>query len=205
MEQTLKPSTLPANWCNMRDVSLSQYGKNQEKQLSIRYHDVELGGMEGLVMQRFLRPQIAVRWIATVVFCLAAVCGHLCSARAAENRRSTTVTVKSATVKSARTHVSVSFNNEVEPILTRLGCNQGACHGAQYGKGGFKLSLAAFDPDLDYTNIVKQMRGRRVSRVDPAQSLLLLKPILRVPHGGGWRLERGSASYRTLLQWLHDG
>jgi hypothetical protein len=109
------------------------------------------------------------------------------------------------TIKNAQTRVPVSFNNEVEPILTRLGCNQGSCHGAQYGKGGFKLSLAAFDPDLDYINIVKQGRGRRISQVDPAHSLLLLKPILHVPHGGGRRLELNSASYRTLAQWLRDG
>src|SRR5690348_4392443 len=54
----------------------------------------------------------------------------------------------------------VSFSNEVVPILTRFGCNQGTCHGAQYGKGGFKLSLAGFDPDLDFANIAKQARGR---------------------------------------------
>ena len=36
----------------------------------------------------------------------------------------------------------VSFRNEVVPLLTKLGCSQGACHGGQHGKGGFKLSLA---------------------------------------------------------------
>jgi hypothetical protein len=109
------------------------------------------------------------------------------------------------TVKEAQAHVPVSFDNEIEPALTRLGCNQGSCHGSQYGKGGFKLSLAAFDPDLDYINIVKQGRGRRISMVDPGHSLLLLKPALRVPHGGGRRLEIGSPSYCTLMAWLQDG
>ena len=99
----------------------------------------------------------------------------------------------------------VSFNNEVVPILTRYGCNQGSCHGAQYGKGGYKLSLAGFDTDLDYMNTVRQMKGRRISLAEPERSLLLLKPALLVPHGGGRRLERGSADYKVLLQWLRDG
>src|SRR5437016_2728854 len=33
-----------------------------------------------------------------------------------------------------------SFVNDVEPILTRLGCNQGACHGKSTGQNGFRLS-----------------------------------------------------------------
>ncbi len=100
---------------------------------------------------------------------------------------------------------AVSFNNDVEPLLTRLGCNQGACHGAQYGKGGFKLSLAAFDPDLDFANTVRQSRARRISVADPARSLLLLKPLMAVPHGGGRRLEANTPAYTTLLRWLQQG
>ncbi len=99
----------------------------------------------------------------------------------------------------------IRFTDEVVPLLTHLGCNQGACHGAQYGKGGFKLSLAGFDPDLDYHNIARQARGRRLSLADPTRSLLLLKATLVVPHGGGRRLEPGSADYRLLLQWLKEG
>ena len=99
----------------------------------------------------------------------------------------------------------VSFSNEIIPILTRYGCNQGICHGAQYGKGGFKLSLAGFDPDLDYTNIARQSRGRRVAAAAPAQSLLLLKPSLAMPHGGGKKLDGSSADYQTLLRWVQEG
>src|SRR5579871_1759426 len=99
----------------------------------------------------------------------------------------------------------VSFLNDVEPILTRAGCNQGACHGSQFGKGGFKLSLAAYDPDLDYAAITRQGRGRRISCVDPASSLLLKKPLLALPHQGGRRLEAGSPDYHTLLLWLQQG
>src|SRR5579871_418681 len=99
----------------------------------------------------------------------------------------------------------VSFSNEIVPLLTHVGCNQGACHGAQYGKGGFKLSLAGFDPDLDYLNIARQPRSRRISLADPTHSLLLLKPTMAMAHGGGRRLERNSPDYRLLLQWLREG
>jgi hypothetical protein len=115
-----------------------------------------------------------------------------------------TVTAK-VVVKDAARPTPVSFNNEVVPILTRAGCNAGSCHGAQYGKGGFKLSLAGFDTDLDYLNIVKQAKGRRIALADPAHSLFLLKPTMTVPHGGGRRMEPGSQEYRLLLQWLREG
>ncbi len=116
--------------------------------------------------------------------------------------RSATVKV---TIKGMAQRAPISFTNEVLPILTRAGCNQGSCHGAQAGKGGFHLSLAAFDPDLDYRNIVKQAKGRRIALADPVRSLLLLKPTMAVPHGGGRRLEPGSPDYKTLVLWLNDG
>ena len=36
------------------------------------------------------------------------------------------------TVTKAAADVPVSFTREIEPILTRAGCNSGACHGAQH-------------------------------------------------------------------------
>ena len=77
---------------------------------------------------------------------------------------------------------AVSFRNDVEPLLTRLGCNQGACHGSQHGKGGFKLSLLGFEPEFDHAQIVKSAEGRRVTPFAPEESLLLKKPIMDVAH-----------------------
>ncbi len=99
----------------------------------------------------------------------------------------------------------VSFRNEVQPLLTKLGCNQGACHGSQHGKGGFKLSLLGFEPEVDYTAIVKSAEARRVTPFAPEESLLLLKPTLAVAHGGGKKMEAGSAAYRLLTLWLENG
>jgi hypothetical protein len=108
-------------------------------------------------------------------------------------------------VKGASLPRTVSFRNEVVPLLTKLGCNQGACHGAQHGKGGFKLSLLGFEPESDYTAIVKGAEARRITPFAPEESLILLKPTLTLAHGGGRRLEVDSPAYRLLTLWLEGG
>ena len=89
----------------------------------------------------------------------------------------------------------LNFANRIEPILTKLSCNSGGCHGKIQGQNGFRLSLLGFDPELDYTTIVKEARGRRVFPAAPEQSLLLLKASGQVPHGGGRKLIPDSAEY----------
>jgi hypothetical protein len=101
--------------------------------------------------------------------------------------------------------LAVSFVDDVVPILSRLGCSAGACHGAQQGKGGFRLSLRGYAPEIDYISITRQLGGRRISRENPAHSLFLRKPLADVPHRGGKRLDAGSREYRTLLTWLQQG
>jgi len=100
---------------------------------------------------------------------------------------------------------TVSFTTDVVPLLTRLGCNAGGCHGKASGQNGFKLSLLGFEPELDYEPIVREGRGRRLFPAAPAQSLLLLKATGAVAHGGGKRLAVGSADYRLLLRWIENG
>lgn len=101
--------------------------------------------------------------------------------------------------------VSWSFRNHVQPVLARLGCNSGACHGALAGKGGFRLSLRGYDPDRDYFTIVEQQQGRRIELQDPATSLLLTKPTMATPHKGGLRLQTDSVHYRVLSEWIAAG
>lgn len=109
------------------------------------------------------------------------------------------------TVKDAKRETPIEFGREVVPVLTRAGCNQGSCHGSQYGKGGFKLSLSGFDPDVDYYSIVKQAGGRRALVTDPTRSLVLLKPAMKMPHQGGLRLQPDTADYKLLVAWLRQG
>ncbi len=100
---------------------------------------------------------------------------------------------------------SVSFTTDIMPMLTKLGCNGGGCHGKSSGQNGFKLSLLGFEPDHDYESIVHESRGRRWFPASPARSLLLLKATGVLPHGGGVRLQEHTDDYRTLLSWLQQG
>jgi hypothetical protein len=99
----------------------------------------------------------------------------------------------------------VHFVNDVMPVLSKLGCNNGGCHGRAAGQNGFKLSVFGFDPAADYDSLVKEGRGRRIFPASPAESLLLTKPTSRVPHGGGQRLKLGSRDYQLLLEWIKQG
>jgi len=98
-----------------------------------------------------------------------------------------------------------SFRNHVIPVLTKAGCNQGACHGALAGKNGFKLTLRGYDPEVDYATLTREASGRRVSLAAPARSLMLLKPTLALAHGGGKRLEVASEDYNIIVDWIASG
>lgn len=97
------------------------------------------------------------------------------------------------------------FDAHVQSILTRAGCNSGACHGALAGKGGFRLSLRAYDSLSDHFNITRQDRGRRIDPAQPGRSLFLAKPSGLVEHKGGLRLPQDSEDYRILAEWIASG
>ena len=99
----------------------------------------------------------------------------------------------------------ITFERDVQPLLTRFGCNAGACHGKSGGQNGFALSLLGFDSDFDYDMLVLAGRGRRIFSAGPASSLLLLKATGQVPHGGGERFSLGSPYYELLLGWIEGG
>lgn len=98
-----------------------------------------------------------------------------------------------------------SFRNHVESVLSKQGCNAGACHGARAGQKGFRLTLFGFDVDADYTYLTRQAVGRRIVPTDPGRSLILTKPTGLLPHKGGVRLEVGSPEYRVLSEWIASG
>jgi len=98
-----------------------------------------------------------------------------------------------------------SFRNDVLPVMTKMGCNSGPCHGAAAGKNGFKLTLRGYDPVADYYTLTHQANARRTDRMEPAKSLILLKPTLTVPHGGGRRFDVGSPEYKVMAGWLAQG
>jgi hypothetical protein len=89
----------------------------------------------------------------------------------------------------------IRFTTDVVPVLTKLGCNSGGCHGKATGQNGFKLSLLGFEPEFDYQAIVKESRGRRILPGAPEHSLVLVKATNEKPHGGGQRTSIGSEEY----------
>ena len=97
------------------------------------------------------------------------------------------------------------FSRQVTPTLYRLGCSAGQCHGSFSGKGNFRLSLFAADPEADYRALRYDGFGRRINRLRPQDSLLLLKPTGALPHGGGVRLKTGGPEYRLLKSWIENG
>jgi len=99
----------------------------------------------------------------------------------------------------------VSFRNHVIPVMTKMGCNSGACHGAAAGKNGFKLTLRGYDPETDYVTLTRQAAGRRTNPLEPARSLILLKPTRTIPHMGGRRFDVGSPEYRIIAGWIASG
>ncbi|HEY2574442.1 MAG TPA: hypothetical protein VGH65_10240, partial [Verrucomicrobiaceae bacterium] len=98
-----------------------------------------------------------------------------------------------------------SFKNDILPILSKAGCNSGACHAKATGQAGLKFSIFAFDPKSDYNALVKADRGRRVFPALPEESLILKKPSAAIAHEGGQRIEPDSASFATIAEWIRRG
>ena len=108
-------------------------------------------------------------------------------------------------VKKAAEVEALRFRTDVMPVLTKVGCNTGKCHGSASGKDGFRLSLFGYDPDGDHFRITREMGGRRVNLATPDDCLIVNKATGKVPHTGGKRLEPGSENHLLLVRWLEAG
>ncbi len=97
------------------------------------------------------------------------------------------------------------FVRDVAPVLSRLGCNSGTCHGSAKGKNGFKLSLRGYDPLFDVRALTDDLASRRVNVASPDDSLMLLKPAGTVPHVGGQLFRPGEPYYEIVRAWIAGG
>jgi hypothetical protein len=97
------------------------------------------------------------------------------------------------------------FRDQIVPLLTKLGCNAGSCHGAAAGRGGMALSLFGSRPESDYATLVVDLQGRRVHRVVPERSLLLAKPSGLLDHEGGVLIDKGDDAWRAIEAWMKAG
>ena len=83
-----------------------------------------------------------------------------------------------------------SFTHDVMPLLSRAGCNMGACHGSGSGKGNLKISLRGESPAGDHAVLTQNVRSKRLNVDDPESSFLLKKPAELTEHEGGKRFEK---------------
>jgi hypothetical protein len=102
-------------------------------------------------------------------------------------------------------NLPLNFTNSVVPVFTKLGCNSGGCHGKASGQNGFKLSLLGFEPEMDFVNLVKEGRGRRLFPANPDASLFLMKATGKSPHGGGKKMDPDSDEYKLVRRWIASG
>lgn len=111
----------------------------------------------------------------------------------------------SSAVAAANDASAPSYQRHVAALFGKLGCNGGTCHGAVKGQNGFRLSMFSADPSGDHERLLRDAATRRLNFVNPQQSLLLLKGAGQVPHGGGSRMQVGSADYEILRKWIAAG
>ncbi len=108
-------------------------------------------------------------------------------------------------VRGSAAEASPDFIVDVSPVLSRVGCNAGTCHGSQKGRGGLKLSLRGYDPMFDHRALTDDIAARRFNRAAPEQSLMLLKSTGTVPHEGGALIQPGDRNYEILRRWIAAG
>jgi Protein of unknown function (DUF1553)/Protein of unknown function (DUF1549)/Bacterial Ig-like domain (group 2) len=109
------------------------------------------------------------------------------------------------TVAGQKTRYEVGFVRDVNPVMSKLGCNQGTCHGSAEGKNGFKLSLRGYDPIFDHRALTDDLEGRRFNRAAPERSLMLMKPAGAVAHVGGVVWQPGDPYYEIVKLWIAEG
>ena len=105
---------------------------------------------------------------------------------------------------SKTTDENPDFQRHVVPMLGKLGCNSRECHGSFQGQGGFSLSLFGYDFAADHLSMLNES-AERVVPESPDDSLLIMKPTLRIDHEGGRRIAEDSWQLNLLHQWISSG
>jgi len=99
-----------------------------------------------------------------------------------------------------------SFVKHIVPLFNKQGCSARECHGAFQGQNGFRLSLFGYDPALDHSELTAdEESGPRIDTEKPDASLALEKPLGKLDHEGGDRLEEGSWQHRMFRAWIAAG
>jgi hypothetical protein len=180
-------------------VNLEDASARQQLAVTAEFPDGSLADVTTQVRFGWGRPGVAAVSTSGIVTALAD--GQV-ALRIEFQGRATEVPVR---VSRAAQRRRVSYRQDIRALLSKAGCNMGACHGNLNGKGGFRLSLRGDDPQFDLLALTRDALGRRTDRSRPERSLILLKPTGQVPHEGGLRFAAGSAEARMLVEWIASG
>ncbi len=94
----------------------------------------------------------------------------------------------------------VSFTEKVYPIFEKAGCRN--CHNVEGVASATRLHFPVEDAGQARVEAFGKSLVEFVNQQDPATSVLLLKPTLRIPHTGGERIPKGSAEEAALKSWI---
>src|SRR5438874_6598901 len=95
----------------------------------------------------------------------------------------------------------VSFSGKIFPIFEKAGCRN--CHNVEGVASATRLHFPVEDAAPGRVDAFGKSLAEFVNRQDPANSLLFLKPTLRIPHTGGERIQKGSAEEAALRSWIN--
>jgi hypothetical protein len=93
-----------------------------------------------------------------------------------------------------------SFSERVYPVLERAGCRN--CHNVEGVASATRLHFPDEDAPKARVEAFGKSLAELVDRRNSGNSILLLKPTLRVAHTGGERIVKGSADETALKSWI---
>jgi hypothetical protein len=93
-----------------------------------------------------------------------------------------------------------SFIDKLYPVLEKAGCRN--CHNGEGVASATRLHFPLAEASRDQIEAFGKSLVELVDRQDPAKSLLLLKPTMRIQHTGGERIRKGSADEAVLQGWI---
>ncbi len=114
-------------------------------------------------------------------------------------KRSILIVLASATC-AWQAAAQTTFVSTLYPIMERAGCRN--CHNLNGVASATRLRLPDEDAPLSRVEVFGRSLVDLVSREDPEQSLLFLKPTARIAHTGGQRIKPGSPEEAILKQWI---
>src|SRR6476646_1529043 len=94
----------------------------------------------------------------------------------------------------------IPFAGKIYPILEQAGCRN--CHNVEGVASATRLHFPGDEAEKSRVEAFGKSLVEFVDRQNPGNSILLLKPTLRIPHTGGERIRKGSPEEAALKAWI---